>query len=482
MLTKQRIATHGIPLIILGLAVSACGSDSDEQAGLDAGTTVDSGASNQDSGTPTTDASIDAGNNAGNDAGVDAGVKDPATAPKASIDRFSAEAGHLMVRDGSNGLPGANMPIDFDQAPFITRGLGPTGEHVRYYNFDVQPVSPAPIYVLFRAGESMPVAGQLNIIDVIPGDAGYNDFWQVHKVTVPSGYVANTVTSYEEIMTNGFSVESTSTLVNCPVVPEGSTATLRFGTGSSMLHTGWYKGNTVRYFTFEERALTGTVVPLSPIYVMFNVNPDQQDGGPASGFMTENGSAQTHNVVATVPNDAAYSPLWSVQVLDNAAFDGVSTLESATQATVLGVSVATVNCPVVVIEGSDEAAPTDDAGLLSFLEDGLYRRYPAEPAVHASTGPHGRVRTFLNDRLAQSLADEASSHPVGATSVKELFDGGDQLIGWAVLQKMAADSANGQGYFWYEYANGQKVISGNGLSACTGCHSAGRDYVRTPPL
>ncbi len=30
-----------------------------------------------------------------------------------------------------------------------------------YYNFDVQSTVPAPIYVLFRDGESMPVQGQI---------------------------------------------------------------------------------------------------------------------------------------------------------------------------------------------------------------------------------------------------------------------------------------------------------------------------------
>ncbi len=123
------------------------------------------------------------------------GPMDPATARRASVDRFSEKAGKLFVRNGANGLPGANEPIDFDRSPFITQGLGPKGVGVRYYNFDVQGTTPAPIYVLFREGESKPVAGQLNIVDVIPGDEGYNDFWRVTKVTVPKNYVANTVTS-----------------------------------------------------------------------------------------------------------------------------------------------------------------------------------------------------------------------------------------------------------------------------------------------
>ncbi|MBD3289750.1 DNRLRE domain-containing protein, partial [candidate division KSB1 bacterium] len=97
----------------------------------------------------------------------------------AVIDRFSEDAGNLFVRDDTNGLPGPNEPIDFDMAPFITKGLGPNGEFISYYNFDVQPTVPAPIYVLFREGEDAPVAGQMNIIDVVPGDEGYNDFWHV---------------------------------------------------------------------------------------------------------------------------------------------------------------------------------------------------------------------------------------------------------------------------------------------------------------
>ena len=87
-------------------------------------------------------------------------VVDHDTAQRASIDRFSAQAGNLFVRDGSNGLPGANEAVNFDQEPFLSQGFGPDGSVVSYYNFDVQPTAPAPIFVLFREGESAPVAGQ----------------------------------------------------------------------------------------------------------------------------------------------------------------------------------------------------------------------------------------------------------------------------------------------------------------------------------
>lgn len=275
--------------------------------------------------------------------------KDPATAEKVSVDRFTDQAAMLQRRSAAPALPGPNQPVDFDQGPFITHGFGPGGEKVTYYNFDIRPTAPAPIYVLFRIGETSPVMGQLNIIDVLPGQPGYNDFWQVKKVTVPATYVANTVTSASEITSARYPVEDTTMLVNCPVVPDGSTARLRLNEPAT-LQSGWYRDQVVKYFSFGEKALTGNAVPAVPIYVMFAVNPNQPGGGPASGFRTESSSMQTHNVIAALPDDPGYSPLWSVQVLDNGAFGSVNDLATAQSATVLGANAGNVNCPVVAIE------------------------------------------------------------------------------------------------------------------------------------
>lgn len=277
---------------------------------------------------------------------------DPNTAPKTPVDRFSPEAGTLMVRDIGNGLPGPNMPVDFDNPPFITKGLGPNGERVEYYNFDVMPTKPAPIFVLIRTGDSVPVSNQLNIIDVKPGDQGYNDFWHVHLVTVPVSYVANTVTSAQAIVSAGYSIQQTSILVNCPVVPEGSTAKKRLNGGDTSLTRGWYKDSVVYYFNFLEKDLmiTGdTMVPTSPIYVTFKINPGMPGGGPPSGFVTETASLQTHNVIATLPSHGSYSPLWRVNVYDNADFNSVMNLSTAASANILATAVADVNCPVVLI-------------------------------------------------------------------------------------------------------------------------------------
>lgn len=278
---------------------------------------------------------------------------DPATAERAVIDRFSAAAGTLMVRDETNGLPSAGDAIDFDQAPFITNGLGPQGELVSYYNFDVQPTAPAPIFVFFHAGEAEPIPDQLNIVDDVPGDDDYNDFWQVTRVEVPDDYVANTVTSLDGIEAAGFAMTPMDAVVNCPIVPEDSTATKRENSDDDGLHQGWFRDQAIFYFNFAERELVvdgDGEVAQSPIYVTFNINPDEKGGGPPSGFVVESGTSQTHNVVATLPINAEYSPLWSVNMYDNADFDAVMDLASAEAATILVENAADVNCPIVTIQ------------------------------------------------------------------------------------------------------------------------------------
>lgn len=279
--------------------------------------------------------------------------KDINTAEKAIIDRFSATAGHLMVRTTTNGLPASNASVNFDNAPFITTGLGRTGAVVKYYNFDVQPTIPDDIFVFFKNGATTPLAGQNNIIPTIPGDVGYNDFWVVNKVTVPDNYVPNSLTSEAEVLASGFTVTKTNTIVNCPVVPFGSTAAKSKIVGTaSALTLGWYKGKAVAYFNFDEAGITATasgMVPTDDIYVMFNIDPSGSNpaSGPASGFKTEAvNTMQTHNVLGSLPGDADYSPLWKVSFLSNSHFTMISNLAAAEAAMPMPAG-ANVNCPVV---------------------------------------------------------------------------------------------------------------------------------------
>jgi hypothetical protein len=127
--------------------------------------------------------------------------------------------------------------------------------------------------------------------------------------------------------------------------------------------------------------------------------------------------------------------------------------------------------------------PTEDAALFAYLQAGRYRDFAAESGVHPSAGPHGNgVRSFVNAVLDRSLAEGNLSHPVGAAAVKELYDGGAALTGWAVEVKVA-DGAGGDGWYWYEVfstTDGSRPISGVGNPICTGCHAEGIDFVRIP--
>jgi hypothetical protein len=281
--------------------------------------------------------------------GGSARAMDPERAPIAPVDRFSDKAGTLLVRSSDKRLPGPNEPIDFDTPPLNTLGLSPTGEPALYYHLDVQSTTPAPVYTLYREGEARPVRGQLDIIDALPGDEGYNDFRQVWKVWVPKDYVANTITDSAMLRQAGYRMEKTDKLLNMPVVPDRSRARLRFNGGYPGLQRAWYQSQVAKFFLFDEAPLSvsGDEVPVSPIYDGFTINPGEPNGGIE--FRTEPNSQQTHNIVATVPGDKDYSPLWLRVVYDSAAWGSVHNLETAVEAKVVAAETLLINCPIVSI-------------------------------------------------------------------------------------------------------------------------------------
>lgn len=125
--------------------------------------------------------------------------------------------------------------------------------------------------------------------------------------------------------------------------------------------------------------------------------------------------------------------------------------------------------------------PTEVAALRAWLQAGSYLDWSAESGPHPSAGPHGgKVRTFLNPALFASLSAADVQHPAGAAAVKELYFSGETVRGWAVMVKQQADSDRGRGWYWFEDFGSGNPFAGVGLGACTGCHSAGRDFVRIP--
>ncbi|MCB0250597.1 MAG: hypothetical protein KDI07_18625, partial [Anaerolineae bacterium] len=52
----------------------------------------------------------------------------------------------------------------------------------------------------------------------VPGQMNYSAFWQVHKVTVPDDYVADSATSLSDLQAASYPITPTNILVNCPIV------------------------------------------------------------------------------------------------------------------------------------------------------------------------------------------------------------------------------------------------------------------------
>lgn len=121
--------------------------------------------------------------------------------------------------------------------------------------------------------------------------------------------------------------------------------------------------------------------------------------------------------------------------------------------------------------------PTTRAEIVAFVQSGAYTAWAAEPARHASTGPHGgAVRTFVNDTLYTSLKQGRASHPSGSIAVKELYTGANRT-GWAVDIK--GDDGVWIYYEGFEPRLDQYYFRGDG-NLCANCHAGGVDRVLVP--
>lgn len=169
----------------------------------------------------------------------------------------------------------ASTPV---AAPFLTPGpVGEVarvyplvrgwhnGQSVQYYdlgtNTPLDPDEPTrvriePVWVFAsgfdEAGMPVRLDGQDNLFDVTAGDANYSDLWQVFTVTPPPDFVPNSITSFEMLAASGLPIEQQRMLVNCPIVPPGSS----LADESQELKKGWVKNAPVVYFDFGVTSAT----------------------------------------------------------------------------------------------------------------------------------------------------------------------------------------------------------------------------------
>ncbi len=246
--------------------------------------------------------------------------------------------GYVLGRPAATSPPG---PVDGlsrpDPIPRVD-GWYRNGS-VSYLDYGLQPNITAPILVFFQAASpDTMVPGQRNIIDTVPGQPGYSDFWRVYKVLAPAGYVANSIRSFEAAVASGYAIEETHLVVNCPVVNPGTTIQ---GSAAAPV-SGWYRDREVVYFDHGMNSPAhGSIVDAAPIYAFFRM-----DGTAVSG---------QRNVIDVLPGDAGYSDLWRVvkvtvgaSYMANDLRDAPSILAAGAAGTItLETTDLFVNCPVV---------------------------------------------------------------------------------------------------------------------------------------
>ncbi|HLB24491.1 MAG TPA: hypothetical protein VJP07_10385 [Dehalococcoidia bacterium] len=216
---------------------------------------------------------------------------------------------------------------------------------VKYYDFgdntklaQGSAVQTAPIFVFIYGmnadGTPEMVQGQHNIVDLVPGETGYSDLWQVTFVTVPRAYVADSVKSVADITAQGYALTQTDMFVNCPIVPAGTT--LEDG---EQLVQGWHDGEEVFYPDFG--ANPAVAIPIWVFVTGFDAqgNPQMVEG--------------QRNIIDAVPGDAGYSAFWRVNFVTVPEGYQANTIRSAEAAIDSGYPVkqadVVVNCPVTTV-------------------------------------------------------------------------------------------------------------------------------------
>lgn len=117
---------------------------------------------------------------------------------------------------------------------------------------------------------------------------------------------------------------------------------------------------------------------------------------------------------------------------------------------------------------------TSEAALASWIAEAHYKNWKCEAAVHdaRSPSPHGKNRICSNDIAS---AHGNGEYPVGAASVKELYDqSGANVSGYSVAVKVAA--GGGEAWHWYEAVGSRVLANGRGSegppkTVCVGCHA-----------
>lgn len=126
--------------------------------------------------------------------------------------------------------------------------------------------------------------------------------------------------------------------------------------------------------------------------------------------------------------------------------------------------------------GDDQTPATGSPeAVRAWLDKKLYTKWACEPSAHPRRpgSGHAANRICSNEKLS-AHRPETGEFPVGAASVKELYDSSGAPSGYAMAVKQ--DQGGGEAWYWYELI-GESVVangrgdSGSAKSICVSCHA-----------
>lgn len=183
------------------------------------------------------------------------------------------------------------------------------------------------------AGELRVDQEQRPIIDSLPQQAGYSDFFELVAVTFPDDYSANEIKSRATLLRAGHPLQYSGRIVNCPVV--GPDAKLEPPTGTPVGETRlvklWYRNQTVHCMLMDGGAhlLGDKGAPLFKAYGTPTVGEEKEFRVAASEVYAlstrafsgadrvSNIPVPNNDIFRHLPGSSSYSPLtqiWDVTV------------------------------------------------------------------------------------------------------------------------------------------------------------------------
>jgi hypothetical protein len=223
---------------------------------------------------------------------------------------FNSNAGqNSLLPDNTNTLPNSALFQSlFIPLQDITAQLGVfNGNSLLYLNLNACGTDPRctnelslPLNLLatyqFFNSDNTPVVGQLPIFS-LPGEGEKNSpYRQIFRVTVPVGYISNSIRSAEDLAASQFRIEASGKAFNFPLVSIAGLASVNL-----RVNQAWQKGKEINYLDLGSVPYSAINNQLGVGLIYFLRNRDSSDL-----------PSKPPPILDSLPGDLLYSPIRQV--------------------------------------------------------------------------------------------------------------------------------------------------------------------------